>query len=209
MDGQHLDERFFDLITGEISSRDRARAEEHLASCDRCRMEHARVTELLSAVALGEPPESPPAELRQRVLDRVSSDRFELVREKLVELFDLTGAATDALLASLNADETWIDGPLPGLQIAHAQAGSKRAAAYTGFVRMAPGLAFPPHRHLGAETMLVMAGGLRLHGERVVHAGDYIESSAGSAHGFVVLDDDECIAAVVQYNGIEFGVKLA
>jgi hypothetical protein len=52
--------------------------------------------------------------------------------------------------------------------------------------------------------MLVVEGGIRLDDGRELHAGATLDSEAGSAHDFVVLPGEECLAAVVQFGGVRF-----
>ncbi len=56
-------------------------------------------------------------------------------------------------------------------------------------IRMGPGRGYPPHRHLGSEEVLVLAGGYR--DDRGTHrAGDYVRYEPGSVHAPVALGDE-------------------
>jgi quercetin dioxygenase-like cupin family protein len=52
----------------------------------------------------------------------------------------------------------------------------------TMLVRMAPGTAYPAHRHGGAEECYVLAGELSVGDESTLRAGDYQRMGAGSLH---------------------------
>jgi anti-sigma factor ChrR (cupin superfamily) len=208
MVGQHLDDVFFDLALGTLDGDERAGAERHLGSCERCRRESAAIDELVASVGYAAPPLEMSPELRARVLASTGPSRFAPVRDKLAALFDLGREATDALLDTLDYNSTWKAGPLPGLRLARGQAGPAHEGSYAGFLRLQAGMRFPAHRHVGDESLLVLTGGLRLSSGRVMHAGDREDSAPGSTHDLVILDDEECIVAVVQHGGIEFGVKL-
>jgi hypothetical protein len=56
--------------------------------------------------------------------------------------------------------------------------------------------------------MLVLEGSVRVGSGEVVRDGEVLESAPGSAHDFIVAGDHDCIAAVLQEGGLEFGVKL-
>jgi hypothetical protein len=146
----------------------------------------------------------PPPELRAAILAQATRRRSWIVAVALARLFDLDRARVDALVDSLDDADAWIAGPLPGLFFLHVAAGPACAGAYTGFARMTPGLRFPGHEHLGPERMLVVEGGIRLDDGRELHAGATLDSEAGSAHDFVVLPGEECLAAVVQFGGVRF-----
>jgi anti-sigma factor ChrR (cupin superfamily) len=58
----------------------------------------------------------------------------------------------------------------------------------TMLVRMAPGTSYPPHRHGGAEECFVLSGDLH-HEDRVMRAGDYELTTAGTRHERQWTDD--------------------
>ncbi len=159
----------------------------------------------LAAVGWSEPPEEPTAAMRERLFAAIGPSPLDAMVAPLAAFFDVAAGAARALCDSLGRESVWEAGPIPGLFVAHVPAGAARAGAYAGLVRMTPGLQFPAHRHVGDERMLVLAGGLRQHDGRECHAGDILDSRAGSRHDFVVIGDEPCIAAVIQYDGIDFG----
>lgn len=72
-DEHHVLEELTALCDGELSDLDRARVEEHLASCRGCAKERASLAEALALLQQAVPP-GPSAALRRRVLDAVSKD---------------------------------------------------------------------------------------------------------------------------------------
>jgi anti-sigma factor ChrR (cupin superfamily) len=56
--------------------------------------------------------------------------------------------------------------------------------------------------------MMVLEGSVTESHGIFLTSGDVLDSEKDSAHDFVVTDDHECIAAVVQAGGMEFGVDL-
>lgn len=78
-------------------------------------------------------------------------------------------------------------------------------------IRMAPGRGYPPHRHIGAEDVLVLRGGYLddagVHGE-----GSFVSYPAGSAHAPVACGDSArpespenpaCILFAIVRGGVE------
>ena len=153
-------------------------------------------------------PIAPAATLRARILQALDG-RFDGVLERLARFFDLGIEAARRLLDSLDTTAPWKAGPIPGLEVLTVEAGPARAQAYTGLLRMAPGLRFPAHRHLGAEETLVLDGGIRQDDGLDVEAGTLLRKQPGSAHAFVVDEAGECIAALVLHGGIDFETYTA
>lgn len=78
-------------------------------------------------------------------------------------------------------------------------------------IRMEPGHGYPPHRHRGAEDVLVLHGGYR-DGSGEHRAGAYQRYAAGSTHAPVALgdpsraagpDNPPCILFAVAQRGVE------
>ena len=78
-------------------------------------------------------------------------------------------------------------------------------------IRMEPGRGYPPHRHLGIEEVLVLAGGYE--DDSGVHrAGTYLRYEAGSVHSPVAVgdpsrpvspDNPACVLFAIARGGIE------
>jgi anti-sigma-K factor RskA len=62
-----------------LDERERARYEEHLATCERCREDVASFSETASALAYLPEPTDPPPALRERILDTARSERPNVV----------------------------------------------------------------------------------------------------------------------------------
>jgi len=202
---RHVEEELFDYLVGALDATDAASIAAHLRECATCAGTYRSGRDTFAVVGLSLASVAPPPSLRARIVGSLAG-RFAGRVEQLATFFDLTAEAAGELLDSLDSTAAWEDGPMPGLRILTLPAGPRRAGAYTGLARMAPGFHFPAHRHIGREEMLVLAGGFRQHDGHRVETGEVLHRPAGSAHDFVVFDDEECIAAVVQYGGVEFGV---
>ena len=123
----------------------------------------------------------------------------------LGRLIDVSTDRARALLRWVE-DETRWEALAPGCQAIHLPGGVATVGADVGFVRVGPGVAFPYHRHIGEEVVLVLAGGYRDSDGTVRRAGDLVPAPDDSAHGFVALDDQPLIYAVVTY-GVDFSAE--
>lgn len=162
------------------------------------------LAEAFTALSLALPPVPPAPDLRARLLASATRPdrRFAPFAARLARLIDVAHARADALLASLARPDVW-ERFLPAVDLVHLQGGPAVAGADVGFVRVAAGAAFPEHRHLGDERVLVLQGGYRDSGGAVVRAGDLVDQPAGSAHAFVALPEADLLYAVV-VRGVEF-----
>src|SRR5688572_27967756 len=104
---------------------------------------------------------------------------------RAAELFDLSEEAVIAELARLDDQKVWHFAGLPGIHQAAVSAGPKVQSAETLFVRFAPGVRFPHHRHTGLERVLVLEGSYRDSSGVLHRPGELREWVEGTEHGFV------------------------
>ena len=108
----------------------------------------------------------------------------------------------------------WRESSSPGVRwyrIGEPGPGEGTAREAAVLIEMAPGRGYPPHRHLGVEEVLVLAGGYR--DDRGEHrAGSYVRYEAGSQHAPVALgrpgapvgsDNPACVLFAIARAGIE------
>ncbi|MCC6647467.1 MAG: hypothetical protein IT374_18080 [Polyangiaceae bacterium] len=166
--------------------------------------------ELLALLGAGAPPAAPPGSLRAALLDAVSSPdpRVALAgfAGRLERLFDLAPAAVDALLSAVARPAEW-EPYVEGVGLLHFEPGPRVASGAArvdaGLVRFRAGLAYPRHRHVGDEVMLILAGGLVEDvSQRRAVAGDLLHMGPGTEHGFRILPGAECVAAVLLHGGL-------
>jgi hypothetical protein len=125
--------------------------------------------------------------------------RYAPFFSRAAELFDLPEASVAEALARLAEPKTWRFAGLPGIHHAAIDGGPKVRSAETLFVRFAPGVRFPKHRHTGIERVLVLEGSYRDSAGVVHRAGELREWAEGSEHGFVVDTAQPCIFASVVF----------
>ena len=83
-------------------------------------------------------------------------------------------------LAFVAAEGPWEATAVPGIE-ARKLFVDEPNDRVTMLVRMAPGAAYPSHRHAGPEECYVLQGDLRT-GDVVQHAGEYQRAAMGSVH---------------------------
>jgi hypothetical protein len=125
--------------------------------------------------------------------------RYAPFFSRAAELFDLPEAAVADALARLAEPKTWRFAGLPGIHHVAIDGGPRVRSAETLFVRFAPGVRFPKHRHTGLERVLVLEGSYRDSAGVVHRAGELREWAEGSEHGFVVDRAQPCIFASVVF----------
>jgi quercetin dioxygenase-like cupin family protein len=151
---------------------------------------------------------APPA-LRDLLRGAPLGGRLHRFAEPLAQLMDVDLARARALLDHIDAPGAFEAGPFPGLDITlcHVEGGPAVANAITGFVRVAPGLSFPEHEHLGEEHVLVLQGRLVERGTGLESGpGDIVTRAAGTSHELSALPGgtDLLYLAVVQ-TGVKIG----
>jgi hypothetical protein len=154
-------------------------------------------------------PVAPSPEVKQRLLASVGGGRFDAFAARLAKLFDVTLERARELLGLIERPASWIP-QIPGIALVHFDGGPTTADADCGFIRIAPGVIFPPHKHIGAELTTVLRG--RLHdpaNNRTIGPGEDYLQEPGTSHYLVCVSDEDCIYASRADHGIEaFGTRL-
>lgn len=159
-------------------------------------------SEAASLLALALAPIEPPADLRARLLGELSGrERFAPFVDRVAALFDLAADQVRSLFERFDTDEGWTV-MYPGAAYFDLEGGPALGEATAGLVRVAAGLAFPHHKHLGEERVLVLQGALEDSGRRV-GVGELVVMPDGSEHGFQVVSERELLYVVVVHQ-IEF-----
>jgi anti-sigma factor ChrR (cupin superfamily) len=153
---------------------------------------------ILDALAAGLP-KAPGAfdALRQRIFARAGGpDRYLPFLDRMMTLFDLPEEETQAHLHSVDDDGAWEE-LVHGVRFRDFDAGPAAGEAHGGLVRLPPGAAFPHHRHVGEERILILQGVVADDQGRQYRAGDTIVSTDGSAHELRNAGDTEVVYAAL------------
>lgn len=175
----------------------------HVSTCLHCRELMSTLTRLRGAMSTA--PVLPSPALGAKLLERIrGDDRFGDLAPEVAHMFDIPEPDAHVLLRQLGDDAAWVEGPAPGVRIMPIEGGPRIAGAFAGFVRMAPGAAYPAHLHRGTEQNLVLQGGFREDDGEETWAGEWCNKTDGSCHGFVAVEGPDCIAAAVILGEVDF-----
>jgi len=170
-----------------LTESEAAAFEEHVKGCSSCKTEVERFRDVTSALALLMPVADPPADVRQRLLERVAA--LESVRT----------ADEGAAASASQSWKNWAPIPIPGGPfVMRSDVGQLEPTGVAGvsakalfvdpasdritmLVRMEPGATYPAHRHGGAEESYILEGDLS-DGEVSLRAGDYLRKDGGTLH---------------------------
>ena len=202
------DDRLVEYVLGTSPEVESSRLERELGP--RLAAEVDAAAEALSTLAVALPPVRPPPGLRERLLASARGPaRFAPFIDRLARLIDVAAERARELLASLELPATWQVSPAPNVHLVHLLGGPATAGADVGFVRVAAGTMFPPHRHLGEEHVLVLQGRFEDSHGTVARAGDLVDMAADSSHHLTAGPEVDLIYAVV-VRGVEIeGLDLA
>lgn len=163
---------------GALSPEDAAAFERHLAICTPCRLERESLARTAESMLDAVPSTPVPVSLRGRLLERVRATRGPAAQPW--QSWRPQAGAEDFVLLR-GAAEGWEPTSVDGVEVRKLFV-DEAADRVTMLVRMAPGTAYPSHRHAGAEECYVLEGDLNV-GDDVLHAGDYQRADVGSRHG--------------------------
>ena len=106
-------------------------------------------------------PITPSDDVHARLLSSIGAGPYEQYAAVMARLYDVSLDRSRELLGLIDRKASW-ETALPGVHLVHFEGGPAYAAtADCGFVRLDCGTAFPPHKHLGEEVSLILAGRLR------------------------------------------------
>ena len=170
--------------------------------------------EVASWLALASPAAAPSEALTARIERSVATThRFEDLEGRVAELLDVTPRDAAAMLLSIDDPSRWV--PAFGaptsapVELLHASGGPAVAGAVTGFVRMAPGTAFPEHEHVGEETVLLLSGSCEDASGEVFHRGDVARMRPGTRHHLRAIGTVRLVfLAVIEGGLVVDGVTL-
>jgi hypothetical protein len=193
-----MHEMLQEYVLGRCSEVDDAEVTAALAPTPELRRE---LRELRETIALSQNvgEARPRPEARAKLLSSLQGPerRFAFVGD-LMRLFDLGAERVRELLRAIDDPASWEPGPLQGIFVMHFAGGPNALAPDTGFVRLAAGLKFPVHRHLGPEVNYVLEGAL-LNGDGTLYLpGEAAALNKGTVHDFSIPDGSDTLLAVAQ-----------
>jgi anti-sigma factor ChrR (cupin superfamily) len=163
-----------------LSATDVARAEAHLATCADCRAELASLRPIVrSFAAWPRDVVRPPASLWDRLAERVGA------------------RADDAVPPPPSPPEPEWKEVAPGISCKLLATDSSRGRV-SMLVRLAPGVAYPPHEHAGKEELHLLHGELWID-EKKLFPGDYNVAEAGTADARV-WSETGCTCVLITSN---------
>ncbi len=155
---------------------------EGCATCNAVK-EFQQVANVLSSTA---PPVSPPASLRQTLLDRVSAERTS-PGEKPGSTPEATEEASDTGFTFVRSQDNNWKTIGPGIHV-KLLSFDKTQRRVTALARMDPNSAFHPHEHPGPEEFYVLEGTCFIGGQ-FLQVGDYHRAEAGTFHHETSTED--------------------
>lgn len=164
---------------------------------------------LAEVLAAGATASSSVAAVRARLLEAAERPRapglFERFGAQFAAIFDVSITRARELIGLVDDPLAWEPGPGPGTWLIHFEAGPACAGADTGFVKVAPGVRFPWHRHDGHEHNLILAGA----GDDTLFGrslpGDEPTADGATEHEFTAVGDEPYLFAVRVF-GVDFTI---
>lgn len=204
----HKRMRAMDYVLELIDAAERAEYEADLDRDPELRRAHAEASEELAGVLTTVAPVAPSDASRARLMSALDDKGpFASLVATLARLTDMAEAEMRNLVNTLDDAAAWMMGPADCVQVVHIPSGPATAGAICGFVKVSKGDAFPLHKHLGPETILVMRGEIveEIEGGATVRyrVGDTLQSDQSVVHVTRSGPDEDLIYMVLVFNGIE------
>jgi anti-sigma factor ChrR (cupin superfamily) len=129
-------------------------------------------------LAFAVPEQAPPPELRQNLLASIAQEPRSPANKELS--LPITSSHQLSEIFSLRANEGDWQEIVPGMLTKTLFVDQARGTV-TSLVRMLPGTALPPHKHLGDEQFYVLEGDCIVHDARL-GPGDFHRAAPGTVH---------------------------
>lgn len=185
-----------EYVLGSLDDAQRKQLQSALAESAELRDELDAVRETLASLG-SQGTDQATAAGRQALLGALDNgERYKPFFDSLCLYLDLPRERVRELCMTLDDPASWTEGPLPGIQLIHFDAGPGAYGPDTGFVRQAAGLKFPYHRHQGPEVNIVLEGAFRDDDGTLYMAGDAPTMPANSEHSYEVMEQGDLIVVV-------------
>ena len=142
----------------------------------------------LSIIAESLQPIATTQSARSALLGALPTSRFERFTIQVATLLDIDESQALTLLDAIDDSQSWEPGLMEGMALYHVEGGPAVERAITGFIRLESGQSFPPHTHIGDESVLILQGHY-IDGVsgKDYGPGDIVQMPAGTSHSFQVL----------------------
>lgn len=182
-----------EFALGRLSAEDERAFEQTLAREPALQTELQEVLESLSVVAESFVESTPPpgAGLKENVLSHA-------VRQQRN-----TASSRTIVREVFKGSEGWMESGLAGITMKPLYV-NESEGSQTVLVRIAAGVHYPKHRHVGTEECLVLEGDLRMN-DIVLHAGDFIVNHDGDIH-HDTWSESGCLLLLTGSLNDEFGI---
>ena len=158
-----------------------------------------RAVEAMARTAEAMPaPEAVLRAARQALSGPRRLDRFAAA---LAGFFDTDEAHARAVLARIDVQEEWVEGPDAGTQVLPVEAGPAVRDALASLVRLPEGVTLSDHEHVGRERLFVLEGGFADSEDHVLWPGDTLEMAVGTRHSMWGLPGPPCVCAALLWMG--------
>lgn len=174
----------------------------HLDLCPRCRAHADEVSEALHLLAFTLPPIAPPPALRVRLLAAVAGP-VSAHAGALAAMFERPEPELRALLQAIERGTLAWSPAFPGVEHHAVVVAGRGGGRDCGLFRVAPGVLFPHHRHVGEERMRILQGSCSDDLGVVLGPGDEHSFAAGTAHTLRTHEGPPLVLAYVSH-GTEF-----
>ena len=158
-----------------------------------------------AALVRGLAPIAPAADGRDRLLRETGSGRLHHFAERIARLIDVTVERARTLLDRAMDASAWETTVVPGLTTFWVEGGAAVAGCIRGFIKLEAGHAFPVHKHLGDEKVLVLEGVMLDSSGQVFRPGDFVPLPAGHEHAYETVGVLDLLTFAVVREGITIG----
>jgi anti-sigma factor ChrR (cupin superfamily) len=166
---QEVEELAALYCVGAMESAEAAEFQTHIQSgCAACLSEVRAFQETVSSLAFSVPEQKPPAGLRARLMDRITST------SQITSPVEHT-----SMLLRANEGE-WMPSGFPGVNVRQLYS-EPVTGVVTSLVKMDPGAIYPAHFHFGLEHCYVLQGDVIFH-DHTLQTGDYEVAMASTTH---------------------------
>lgn len=193
----HPDTRFLtDYVAGSLPASQALCVAAHLHYCPACRIKVGELTELGTALFLGQevPAREPPAveaDSFEQTMARIESGAGKAAGTQRVKQ-DKDAALPRAIQKLTRGDIEALSWHRIGKAFRYATIGLGDKHRETSLLHIRAGGKLPKHHHRGDEITVVLKGSFSDQEDRY-HVGDYIVRTSGETHTPVASQDEDCL----------------